>query len=95
MDILYHEYQTMSRNIFQGVEPFSSYKGVVRKWTPTGCIVELSLEGEKKAMCYIYASFNVGDKLIVGITKVFENEDKYPRGVCEQVIEYARDSNVA
>lgn len=42
-------------------------------------------------MCYIYASFNVGDKLVVGITKVFEKEDKYPRGICEQVLEYSRD----
>lgn len=92
MRTVYHNSPMNSSGNNQDIELYSSYQGVVAKWTPSGCIVELLLEGGKKAMCYIYASFNVGDKLVVGITKVFEKEDKYPRGICEQVLEYSRDA---
>ena len=91
MRTLYHNSPMNSSGNNQDIELYSSYPGVVTKWTSSGCIVELLLEGGKKALCYIYASFNVGDKLVVGITKVFEIEDKYPRGICEQVLEYSRD----
>ena len=91
MKTLYHKnHQDTSENESK-LEIFNSYQGIVRATTNSGCIVELQFENTKSALCYLYASFNVGDKLVVGITKVFEKEDKYPRGICEQALEYSRD----
>ena len=66
------------------LERFNSYRGVVRIETKSGCIVRL----ENAVDVYVFGSFQIGDIIEVGITKI--TEGKY-KGVCERVIRYARD----
>ena len=83
---LYHEPKVKS-----SVEMMTTYQGMVSRKTRSGCIVKLILENGDFAFSYIYANFSVGDQLNVYIEKVFDQEDKYPRGVCESVIQYGQD----
>ena len=83
---LYHGTKGMS-----SVEIMTTYRGMVSRKTRSGCIVKLVLGNGDFAFSYIYANFSVGDQLNVYIEKVFDKEDKYPRGVCESVIQYAQD----
>lgn len=75
-------------NIYENtLERFNSYRGVVHKETKAGCIVRL----ENRIDIYVFGSFQVGDIIDVGITKI--TDGKY-KSVCERVVYYARD-NVA
>ena len=73
----------------EDVELYSSYEGIVRRSTPSGCIVELQLEDGKSAMSYVFGGWSVGSQVLIYITKLFE--DRFPRGVCESVLQYAED----
>ena len=89
MKTLYHNSPINSSGANQDVELYSSYEGIVRRRTPSGCIVELQLENGKSAMSYVFGGWSVGSQVLVYITKLFE--DRFPRGVCESVLQYAED----
>ena len=89
MKTVYHSLPANSSRRIQEIEPFGVYEGVVIRRTSSGCIAELRLFGGASAMCYVYGAFNVGDRLMIGITGIFDGPGKYPRGVCEYVLEYA------
>ena len=89
MKTVYHSLPANSSRRIQEIEPFGVYEGVVIRRTSSGCIAELRLFGGALEMCYVYGAFNVGDRLMIGITGIFDCPGKYPRGVCEYVLEYA------
>lgn len=92
MKTVYHNPSVNSSGRIQEIEPYGAYEGIVRRRTSSGCITELRLLGGASAMCYVYGAFNVGDRLIVGITRISEKLYKYHRGVCEHVLQYASDA---
>jgi DNA polymerase-3 subunit alpha len=75
MKTLYHNLPINSSGANQDVELYSSYEGIVRKRTPSGCIVELQLENGKSAMSYVFGGWSVGSQVLVYITKLFEDDD--------------------
>ena len=87
MKLLYHDQPTNSSAGNQDVELYSSYKGIVRRRTPYGCIVELQLKNGRSAMSYILGGWSIGTQVLVYITGLFE--DRFPQGVCESVLQYA------
>ena len=87
MKTLYHDPQINASGNNQDVELYSSYRGIVRRNTPSGCIVELELKNGRSAMSYIFGGWRIGTQVLVYITKMFE--DRFPRGVCESVLQFA------
>lgn len=89
MKTFYHNSPLNSSGDYPNVELYSSYKGTVRRRTPSGCIVELCLENGT-AMCYVFGGWRENTQMLVYITKLFP--DRFPRGVCESVLQYSEDA---
>lgn len=73
------------------IEKFESYIGTVVKRIPSGCIINLDIENGDVIQAFNYGTYTPGDRVLVSITKMFE-DDRLPRVLVDSVLQYAFDN---
>ena len=74
-------------------EKFESYIGTVVKRIPSGCIINLDIENGDVIQAFNYGTYTPGDRVLVSITKIFEDSDRLPRVSVDAVLQYAFDNS--